>query len=101
MKKIINGKKYDTNTAEEVGVYTNGCFSMDFAYFCETLYRKRTGEFFLHGNGGASSRYAQYVGNALTGSEQILPLTEAEAKAWAEDHLTGDEYESIFGEVEE
>ena len=101
MKKIINGKKYDTNTAEEIGMYTNGRSSADFSYFCETLYRKRTGEFFLHGHGGASSRYAQSVGNSLTGGEKILPLTEGEAKSWAEDHLTGDEYEAIFGEVEE
>lgn len=101
MKKIINGRKYDTNTAEEIGMYTNGRSSADFSYFCETLYRKRTGEFFLHGYGGASSRYAQSVGNSLTGGEKILPLAEGEAKSWAENHLTGDEYEAIFGEVEE
>lgn len=30
-----------------------------------------------------------------------MPLTLKEAQNWAEEHLDGDEYEKIFGEVDE
>lgn len=45
MKKIINGRRYDTDRAKEVGYdyYSN---PGDFSYWRETLYRKNTGEFF-------------------------------------------------------
>ena len=34
-------------------------------------------------------------------SQAIIPLSEDEAREWAEEHLSGDEYEEIFGVVEE
>lgn len=101
MKKIIDGKKYDTDTAEALGVLSSGGRPGEFTYQCETLYRKKNGEFFLHGVGGPYSSYAIIDGDDNAGSEQIRPLTEEEARAWAEEPLTGDEYEAIFGEVEE
>lgn len=101
MKQIINGKKYDTETATEVGSWWNGLSTGDFSNCRETLYRKRTGEYFLYGRGGPMSRYSQSYGNMTGGGEKIIPLTEAEARKWTEKHLDGDEYEEIFGEVEE
>lgn len=102
MKKIINGKKYDTETAEKVGYYSDGRSWRDFGHFEETLYRKKTGEFFLFGEGGAASKYGVYIGDNSFGSgDRIIPMSEDDAKAWAEARLDGDEYESIFGEVEE
>lgn len=63
---------------------------------------KRTGEFSLHGEGGARSPYATwYGGGYVEGGERIIPLAEAEAEAWAEKHLSGDQYEALFGAVEE
>lgn len=101
MKKIINGKKYDTETAKELSSWDNG-LPGDFSYVSETLYRKKTGEYFLAGHGGARSKYAESIGqNCWSGGTAITPLTESEAKAWAEDHLDCEEYEAIFGEVEE
>lgn len=101
MKKIINGKLYSTETAECVGMWNNGYYTNDFNYCSENLYRKRTGEFFLHGAGHAMSIYASHEGNSSGWGEQIIPLTYQEAQEWAEKHLTGDEYEEIFGEVSE
>jgi hypothetical protein len=101
MKKIINGKKYDTETAKELARRDNGFGCSEFDYVEETLYRKRTGEFFLYGTGGAASRYSTHCGNMWYGDERIMPLTEEEAKEWCEEYLDGDEYEGIFGEVEE
>lgn len=101
MKKIINGKLYSTETAERVGMWNNGYYTNDFNYCSEGLYRKKTGEFFLHGEGHAMSIYASHEGNNSGWGEQIIPLTYQEAQKWAEKHLTGDEYEEIFGDVSE
>lgn len=102
MKKVINGKIYDTETAREVGSWSNGLTWRDFGWCGETLYRKRTGEYFLHGEGGPASRYSVATGtNSWSGGERIMPMTYAEASRWAEEHLDGDEYEQIFGAVVE
>ena len=45
MKKIINGKTYNTETAKEISEWSEGVYR-DFTYIGETLYRKRTGEYF-------------------------------------------------------
>ena len=102
MKKIINGKMYDTETAKELGFDQNTGDTRDFRWVCETLYRKRTGEFFLHGQGGPASKYAvSYGSNEWGGGSKIIPLTWEAARKWAEEHLDADEYEDIFGEVAE
>ena len=84
MNKIINGKKYNTDTATKIAYqYHNGD--------CRTLYCKKNGEFFLH--------YENPVYGGV--EESIRPITIGEAKTFAEDNLTGEEYEKIFGSVEE
>jgi hypothetical protein len=102
MKKIIEGRVYNTDTAELVGEWANTYNTRDFNFCIEKLYRKKTGEFFIHGRGGPMSRYAVSVGsNTMCGSEQIRPISFEYAKRWAEEHLTADEYEGLFGEVVE
>lgn len=102
MKKIINNKRYDTETAREIGADSYNGSTRDFAYWSETLYCKRTGEYFLYGEGGPMSRYAEPVGQSgWSGGERIIPLSYEKAREWAEDHLTADEYEQEFGEVAE
>lgn len=101
MKKIINNKVYDTATARKVGYWGNGLGCRDFGWKEETLYRKKTGEFFLHGEGGPATNYAERIDNAWSSGERIMPMSFAEARAWAEEHLDGDEFEEIFGAVAE
>lgn len=102
MKKIINNKVYDTATATWIGLSDNGHEYSDLAYSGETLYRKRTGEYFLHGEGGPMTSYAVCTGsNSWRGSERITPLSYAAARQWAEDHLSADAYEAEFGAVTE
>ena len=84
MNKIINGRKYNTATATEIAYFFNMGDTT-------TLYLKKNGEFFLH--------YEQP--NNIGQKEWIRPITIGEAKSFAEDNLTGEEYEQIFGEVEE
>ena len=102
MKKVINNKVYDTEKAKRCGEYEPSPYRSDFHWFCETLYQKKTGEFFLHGDGNAASKYSKSCGqNEWCGSEKIIPLTYEEAQSWAEKHLDGEECISIFGEPEE
>lgn len=102
MKKIINGRKYDTETATLMATASSNQPCNDFSYWAEELYRKRTGEFFLYGEGGPMSRYAESCGqNSWSGGCDITPMTEEKARQWAERHLSVDEYEEIFGEVAE
>ena len=67
----------------------------------ETLYRKKTGEFFLRGSGGARTIYSEPMERGSRGSSRIVPLTEAEAREWLEAYADADKYIEIFGEVEE
>ena len=101
MKKIINGKKYNTETATEIAAWSNNVSTSDFGYCYEALYLKRTGEYFLFGEGGPMSKYAESCGDCIGWGESIIPLSVSAAKRWAERRLDGDEYERIFGDVEE
>lgn len=100
MKRIINGKKYDTETAKEKAYASNGAAG-SFSYYAETLYKKKTGEFFLYGEGGPLTEYSQKCSDGSIGwGKKIVPLTETEAKEWAEQNAN-EKYEEIFWEVEE
>ena len=102
MKKIINGKLYDTDTAKQLGSDSYPGGPRDFHYWCEELYQKRTGEFFLYGEGGPMSKYAESCGqNQWSGGEKIIPLNYKAASEWAEEHLDADDYQKIFGEISE
>ena len=87
MKKIINGRKYDTETAKEIACWNNGYLCSDFNYCKETLYLKKTGEYFLYGEGGALTQYSRSVFGGSIGGSRIIPLTEESAKEWAMEHL--------------
>lgn len=104
MRKIIDGKLYDTEKAKQVGEPWSpaGFWPGDFGWCEEALYRKRTGEYFLHGEGGPKTRYAEPYGQSgWTGGERIMPLSYDEAREWAERHLGADEYEAEFGAPDE
>lgn len=101
MKKIIRGRQYDTEKAQRIGSWDNGMSGGDLDYMGETLYRKRTGEFFLEGCGGARSSYAEVDGNMMAPGCRIVPLTFDQARSWAEEHLPPERYESAFGAVDE
>lgn len=102
MKKIINGKLYDTETAKEIGSTSYGEGPRDFRHYTEVLYKKRTGEYFLYGEGGPMSRYAVSVSqNGWSGGEKIMPMSYAAATKWAEENMDADDYQAEFGEVSE
>lgn len=101
MKRIINGKMYNTETAELIDSHESG-YPEDHDYEYEALYQKKTGEFFLYGKGEVASRYRVYYGgNEWGGSSRITPYTESEAKKWLAENGTVDTYCKVFGEPEE
>lgn len=98
MKKYINGKVYDTNTAKRIAEddYSSGSFDQ----YWEELYQKKTGEFFLHGKIGPASKYAhRAVTGGYDGGEKIIPLTFEEARRWVEQTQSTEKYDEIFGEI--
>ena len=93
MRKIINGKAYDTETATKIGYWESSDNPSDIHYREETLYRKKTGEYFLWSDCGTAAPWGH--------TSTCLPLTLGEAKTWAENCISAEEYEKEFGKVEE
>lgn len=98
MKKIINGKVYNTETARLVGHWNLDESVTDFSWYEEDLYRKKTGEYFIHGSGNAASKYAEHAYGLWEGGAAIIPLTFEQARDWTEEHLEADEYIAEFGD---
>ena len=102
MKKIIDGKLYDTETALKIACYYSEDSPASPTCLQETLYRKKTGEFFLHGKGGSESKYAKLKGGKQwCGAEAIIPLSYESAQSWAEKKLDAIQYKGIFGPIAE
>ena len=84
MKRIIDGKSYNTETAQEIATWSNHYGCNDFKHCEESLYRTKKGAWFVAGEGGAMSKYAVQYGNAYGGGSCLEPITEGEAREWLE-----------------
>lgn len=97
MRAAIDGLMFDTEKATEIGGWHSPHLPTDFAYHEETLYRTTAGRWFLHGEGGASSPYGRQVeANTFGSGSRIVPLTDGEAREWAETHLDADTVSEWF-----
>jgi hypothetical protein len=97
--RIIKGKRYNTETATAVGSWSNGYGHSDFHYVDETLYRTPTGGWFLIGEGGALSRYAQSCGhNSTCGGRDWYVLTDDEAFEWLQRREQTEALELFFSD---
>ena len=84
MKKIIDGRRYDTGTAMELLRRSYG-YGGDFAHYNEGLYHTKRGAYFVAGTGGPASHYAESTGqNWKSGGSDIRVLTTSEAQQWLE-----------------
>lgn len=102
MKKVIDGKRYDTDSAKRLGCWESDQDYRGLYHEEEELYRTKAGNYFLYCYGGAASQYSKKTGpNEWSSNELIQPISEERARKWAEDHLDGDAYEMIFGAVDE
>ena len=95
MRQIINGKKYDTESANYFGACEVTNVKCGFRE-CIALFRKKDGEYFLY----SYLKELGWIGDS-TVSLGIFPLAEEYAKKWAENHLSVDRYEAIFRAVQE
>lgn len=87
MIKVINGKRYNTETADMVFRYWNGMPQSDFRYRYKDLYRTRNGAWFIHHDGGAMTDMAVSVGGNGSGwSEEIEPVSEDDAFGFLQAH---------------
>jgi hypothetical protein len=102
MKKVIEGKVYNTETAEKIHSWDNGYYGSDFKMCEETLYRTKKGAFFLHGEGGPMSKYAVSHDNSSSYGSDIQVLSDAEVIEWLEDKNAIGAIEKLFpGHIEE
>lgn len=101
VNKVIDGKYFDTEEAEELGGIDNGYFRNDFHYYAETLYQKENGDYFIHAIGGAATDLAKRCeGNLFTGSEIIRPIGLEDAKKWVAVNFDGKRYIALFGDAD-
>lgn len=100
MKKIVDGIRYDTEKAVEIGSASH-LYSSDFEHWEATLMKSpRSERYFIAGHGGAMSRFAQSCGrNEWGGGSDIIPMDKADALEWAEQHLDPEVIEEFFGDM--
>jgi hypothetical protein len=85
MKKIIDGKRYDTETADLIASAESRHNRGDFKWGHETLYRTVEDQYFIAGEGHAMSRWAQALdGNSRGADSGLELLTDIEALEWCE-----------------
>jgi len=101
MRKVINGKTYNTATSKKLGSWNNGHSMTDFGHCEEGLFKNTMGAYFLHAEGGPMSRNADRSGANFTWGDKLVPMSRDEADAWAQEYLETEEYEKEFGIHEE
>ncbi|AQT68241.1 hypothetical protein STSP2_01397 [Anaerohalosphaera lusitana] len=100
MKKVVEGKLYDTEVAEEICYYSYG-YSGDFRYCSEVLYKSPNGQFFIEYDGGPYSKYSEAGGpQKVYGSSGIKLVSEDEAQSFVEENGSAEDYIKAFGEPE-
>lgn len=96
MIKVIDGKRYNTETAELVFEYSNGLPLSDFRYRSKVLYCTAKGNWFIHHVGGAMTDMAVSVGNnGRGGSEDIEPVDAEDAFGFLQAH--SDDQQALEG----
>lgn len=81
MKKVIDGKKFDTESAKKCGECKTFLGT-------ESLYQRKTGDFFLHKCYKENGVYPAY--------EEIEPISYKEAQEWTYESLGVDAYYELF-----
>lgn len=100
MKKIVNGKSYNTATATEVCDIGNGLSESDFGWHSSSVYVTKKGAFFLAGEGGPMSRWARQHSDSRVAGSGIEVLSRGEALKLAEFfQAPTDVIEEFFGDV--
>lgn len=99
MKTTIEHQVYDTDKATLVAEDQSHLGGGDFRAWEEKLYVTGKGNWFVHGWGGAMTKYADHDGNHSSEGEHIVPMTREEALAWCEEHKAQDAIDKYFSDL--
>lgn len=101
MKKIINGKVYNTEKAKLIAeAHHDNIKDADGKSLKQWMYQKKTGEYFIYAI-GAAIELQNIFQHGYKPNAGIYPLTYDQAQKWAERELSADQWESIFGDPED
>ena len=101
MKKVIEGKVYNTETATKIASESYSTPG-DFNYVHEELYVTKKGNYFLFGKGGAASIYARDLGNnSYGGGSGIIPMSRKRAFSWCQKNDCVEAIEQYFADMVE
>ncbi len=101
MKKVIDGRVYDTDKAQLLGEVQHGDYG-NFESWGQALYKSKSGLYFMNCWGGPLSQYGYSCpGGNISGDDFIHPVNIEQAKNWSEKNMTGDEYIEAFGDPED
>jgi hypothetical protein len=98
MKKIIQGFRWDTDKADKVCDIREGYAAGDFRRINAALYcTKRAKRFFIAGEGGPMTMFAKNVDqNSWSGSSGIIPISNEDARGYAEKYADTDVIKKFF-----
>lgn len=83
MKKIIDGKEYNTEIATKIAAYTAPYDRDDRLYYYEELYMISPSNYFLYGEGSACTRYAKKNQNGTKSfGKNIIPIDGDTVSDW-------------------
>ena len=85
MRRSIDGKVYDTNTAEIICDISEGRIG-EWDSVSARLYVTKKGAYFIAGYGGPTTRFKKQTNdkNGWVGSESIIPIGVEEARTYCE-----------------
>ncbi len=103
MKKIIDGRLYNTETAKRIVQLCCSAYRGDFAYHATYLYKSPKGQFFVAGSGNAASMWASDCGGGTRGPGEGMRLVDAdEARQIMEANgCSADDFAAVGLSVEE
>lgn len=101
MRELIDGRSFDTDKAVMVAEWDNGLGTSDARFERVQVFRKKTGEFFLHGWGGTATSWRENFPRPMPDGrtwapEGIVPVTRERARELVEGRLGADEARRIF-----
>ena len=97
MIQIIDGRRYNTDTAELIATTRRGRHG-DVRFHTEYLFRTPLGAWFTYAHGCLASHYVELDGEVCTVEDDFRALTETEALAWLEAAGVVDLIERYFSE---
>jgi hypothetical protein len=103
MKKIIDGRVYNTSTADFICDVSGrgGSVSRDDFYYERTgLFRTKKGTWFISGEGEGASRWRRFQFGGFSRGEGLETVTDEQAKQLIEEYSDAGVFEKYF-ETEE